>query len=121
MDQKIRPTRDFDSEEIFRGADVSFILQAVEYALMNQKIRPTRDFDLEEAFRSADVLSILQATECELINQKIRWDKMKKLPAEINSEGRYFQRNQASLFSFKVMLLFFRAALFLCRRPFNTA
>ena len=37
------------------------------------------------------------------------------------SGGRYFQRNQASLLSFRVMLLFLRAALFLCRRPFRTA
>ena len=45
---------------------------------------------------------------------------MKKLPPG-NSGGRYFQRNQASLFSFRVRLLFLRAALFLCRRPCLTA
>ena len=34
---------------------------------------------------------------------------------------RYFQRDQASLFSRRVMLLFFRAAVFLCRIPLLTA
>ena len=37
------------------------------------------------------------------------------------SGGRYFQRNQASLFIFRVMELFLRAALFLCSRPLTTA
>ena len=45
---------------------------------------------------------------------------MKKLPP--NKEGgRYFQRNQASLFIWSVMELFLRAALFLCSRPLTTA
>ena len=119
--ERSAPARDFVPNEATETEDVLCVPRGFGCAPMGRKIRPGERFRRRGSNGSGRcTLCTPKLPLCTYAAKDPPGVIMKKLPP-LKKGGRYFQRNQASLFSFRVRLLFLRAALFLCRRPFRAA